>query len=173
MVLRFAGFALDRPRAELRGPDGEVLKLRPKTFSMLTLFATNAGRVLSKQALMDAVWPNVHVGDDSLFQCIREIRTVLGDDQRQLIRLVSGRGYLFEAEVSVEPATTDILLPLPVAAAPAAQRYRWLQHRGGCLARAAAWRSPSPASAPSSGWPSSRRSSGRASSSDEGLRPLR
>ena len=124
MVLRFAGFALDRQRAELRGPDGEVLKLRPKTFGMLTLFATNAGRVLSKQALMDAVWPNVHVGDDSLFQCIREIRTALGDDQRQLIRLVSGRGYLFEAEVSVEPATTDIDIPtpLPVATAPAAAR---------------------------------------------------
>ena len=78
MVLRFSGFELDRPRAELRGLDGEVIKLRPKTFAMLSLFAANAGRVLSKQELMDAVWPNVHVGDDSLFQCIKEIRTALG-----------------------------------------------------------------------------------------------
>jgi DNA-binding winged helix-turn-helix (wHTH) protein/tetratricopeptide (TPR) repeat protein len=103
-VVRFAGFELDPQRAELRGQDGEAIKLRPKTFDMLTLFSANAGRVLSKQELMEAVWPNVHVGEDSLFQCIREIRTALGDDQRQMIKLVSGRGYLFEAEVSTEPA---------------------------------------------------------------------
>jgi DNA-binding winged helix-turn-helix (wHTH) protein/tetratricopeptide (TPR) repeat protein/TolB-like protein len=102
-VLFFAGFELDPERARLRGPDGEAIRLRPKSFDMLQLFATNPGRVLSKQDLIDAIWPNVHVGDDSLFQCVREIRTALGDDQRQMIKLVSGRGYLFEAEVSVRP----------------------------------------------------------------------
>ena len=105
MLLRFAGFELDRQRAELRRPDGGAIKLRPKTFAVLNLLAANAGRVLSKQELMDAVWPNVHVGDDSLFQCIREIRTAVGDDRRQLIKVVSGRGYLFTAEVLSEPAT--------------------------------------------------------------------
>ena len=102
-MLCFAGFELDQERARLCGPDGEAIKLRPKSFDMLQLFATNAGRVLSKQDLIEAIWPKVHVGDDSLFQCIREIRTALGDEDRQLIKLVSGRGYLFEAEVSVEP----------------------------------------------------------------------
>ena len=96
----FAGFELDEQRLELRGPDGTAIKLRTKTFEMLRLFAANAGRVLSKQELMEAVWPNVHVGDDNLFQCIREIRTALGDDRRQMIKLVSGRGYLFTAQVS-------------------------------------------------------------------------
>jgi DNA-binding winged helix-turn-helix (wHTH) protein/tetratricopeptide (TPR) repeat protein len=114
MVLRFAGFELDRQRAELRGSDDEAIKLRPKTLALLCLFADNAGRLLSKQELMDAVWPNVHVGDDSLFQCIRELRTALGDDQRQMVRVVSGRGYLFEAEVSVKPPTTDTEAQLPV-----------------------------------------------------------
>ena len=52
---------------------------------------------------MEAVWPNVHVGDDSLFKCIRELRAALGDDRRQLIKLVSGHGYLLDAEVSSEP----------------------------------------------------------------------
>jgi DNA-binding winged helix-turn-helix (wHTH) protein/TolB-like protein/Tfp pilus assembly protein PilF len=103
-VLRFAGFELDPQRAELRGPDGDAIRLRPKSFDMLQLFAANAGRVLSKQELIEAIWPNVHVGEDGLFQCIREIRTALGDDRRQLIRLVSGRGYMFETEVSREPA---------------------------------------------------------------------
>jgi DNA-binding winged helix-turn-helix (wHTH) protein/tetratricopeptide (TPR) repeat protein len=129
MVQRFAGFELDRPRAELRGPDGGAIKLRPKTLAVLTLLAANAGRVLSKQELMDAVWPNIHVGDDSLFQCIREIRTALGDDQRQLIKVVSGRGYLFTAEVLTESATTGAQAPVhrPAADAgtPAAPPGRW------------------------------------------------
>jgi DNA-binding winged helix-turn-helix (wHTH) protein/tetratricopeptide (TPR) repeat protein len=119
MVLRFAGFELDQQRAELRGPDGQPIKLRPKTLGILILLTANTKRVVSKQELMDAVWPNIHVGDDSLFQCIRELRTALGDDQRQLIKLVSGRGYLFTAEVSTEPETTGAQAPLPVAA-PAA-----------------------------------------------------
>jgi DNA-binding winged helix-turn-helix (wHTH) protein/tetratricopeptide (TPR) repeat protein len=103
-VFRFAGFELDPLRVELRGPDGGAIKLRPKTFEMLRLFVANAGRVLSKQELMEAIWPNVHVGEDSLFQCIRELRAALRDDKRQLIRVVSGRGYRFDAEVSQQAA---------------------------------------------------------------------
>ncbi len=69
---------------------------------MLRLLATS-GRVLSRQDLMGAIWPNVHVGDDSLFQCIRELRAALGDDRRQLIKLASGGGYLLTAEVVAAP----------------------------------------------------------------------
>ena len=101
-MLRFSGFELDGERAELRRPDGETIKLRPKTLEILRLLAGNTGRVLSKQQLMEAAWPNVHVGEDSLFQCIREIRTALGDDKRQVVRVISGRGYLFEAQVTAD-----------------------------------------------------------------------
>ena len=62
-MLRFAGFELDLPRAELRGPRGNAIRLRPKTLGLLNLLAGNAGRVVTKQEIMDAVWPNVHVGD--------------------------------------------------------------------------------------------------------------
>ncbi len=116
-VLRFAGFELDQQRAELRGSDGVAIKLRPKTFEMLRLFATSSGRVLSKQELMEAVWPNVHVGEDSLFQCIRELRTALGDERRQLIRLASGGGYLLTTEVQAEPEVTARPEPPPLAQA--------------------------------------------------------
>ncbi|HVX78476.1 MAG TPA: winged helix-turn-helix domain-containing protein [Bradyrhizobium sp.] len=102
-MIRFAGYELDPQRGELRGRDGEAIKLRPKSFAMLQLLATSGRRVVSKQELIEAIWPNVHVGEDSLFQCIREIRSALGDDRRELVRLVSGRGYLFDADVSSEP----------------------------------------------------------------------
>ena len=116
-MLCFAGFELDPQRARLRGPGGEAIRLRPKSFDMLQLFVTNAGRVLSKQDLIDAIWPNIHVGDDSLFQCVREIRAALGDDQRQLIKLVSGRGYLFDGQVTVGPGGLGDEAQPPVATA--------------------------------------------------------
>lgn len=129
MIFRFAGFELDQQRAELRGPDSGALKLRPKSLEMLKLFVDNAGRVLSKQELMEAIWPKVYVGEDSLFQCIREIRSALGDERRQIIKLATGGGYLFTPDVSIvpagqppraePPAATPAPAPAPAAADPA------------------------------------------------------
>nr|WP_250901641.1 MULTISPECIES: tetratricopeptide repeat protein [unclassified Dyella] len=95
-----AGYELDRERGELRGPDGEAIKLRSKSFDMLWLFATRAGRVLGKQELIETIWPNVHISENGLFQCIREIRSALGDDRHELLRLLPGRGYVLDAEVT-------------------------------------------------------------------------
>lgn len=121
MLLRFAGFELDSRRAELRTSGGDVIKLRPKNFEMLALLAAHPGRICSKQELMETVWPNVHVGDGSLFQCIGEIRTALGDEDRKIVKLVSGRGYRFDAEVSTEALDTPSQIPPAEAAvAPAA-----------------------------------------------------
>ncbi|ERF80094.1 winged helix-turn-helix domain-containing protein [Bradyrhizobium viridifuturi] len=119
-MLRFAGFEIDRQRSELRGPGGQTIKLRLKAFALLSLLAANPRRIIGKQELMEAVWPGVHVSDDSLFQTIRELRAALGDDKRQLIRAVSGRGYLLEADVSGPPDAADIpAKPLPDADAVA------------------------------------------------------
>lgn len=104
LVFVFSGFALDPDRAELRGPDGIVIHLRPKTFELLRVLAANSHRLLTKQELLDTIWPGIHVGEDSLFQCIREIRAALGDHQRQTIKLVSGRGYIFAGDVTTGSA---------------------------------------------------------------------
>lgn len=101
VLRRFAGFEFDFERGEFRRLDGEIIKLRPKTLAVLHLLVSNSGRILGKQELLTTVWPNIHVGEDSLFQCIREIRTALGDDSRQIVKSVSGRGYLFDVEVTV------------------------------------------------------------------------
>lgn len=120
MIVRFADFEFDRDRAELRGSNGGLIKLRTKTFDMLTLFTANAGRVLSKQQLMEAVWPDVHVGEDNLFQCIRELRLALGDEQRRLIRVISGQGYRFDADVSAEGTARVKRMPVTVMVMPIA-----------------------------------------------------
>ncbi|XUM20582.1 winged helix-turn-helix domain-containing protein [Bradyrhizobium oligotrophicum S58] len=87
---------------------------------MLRLLVANPGRVLTKQELMEAVWPDVHVGEDSLFQCIREIRTALGDERRQTVKLASGGGYVFTADIASE---ADIKVPSPEADLPLPPRW--------------------------------------------------
>lgn len=98
----FAGFVLDPNRGELRGPDGSAIRLRPKAFELLKFLLANNNRVVGKEELMETVWPGIYVAEDSLFQCIREIRTALGDAQRQMIKVVSGRGYVFAVDVSTK-----------------------------------------------------------------------
>jgi DNA-binding winged helix-turn-helix (wHTH) protein len=100
-VLRFECFALDLARGCLRTGDREF-HLRPKTFEVLCYLAQNAGRLVPKQELLETVWPKVTVCDDSLVQCIRELRQKLGDDDRRLIKTVSRRGYLLDVTVSAK-----------------------------------------------------------------------
>src|SRR5262245_7022633 len=100
-VLRFHRFVLDLARGCLRAGDQEI-DLRPKTFEVLCYLAANAGRLVSKQELFEQVWPNVSVCDDSLVQCIRELRQKLGDHDHKLIKTVSRRGYLLDAAISAD-----------------------------------------------------------------------
>ncbi len=76
---------------------GEIQPVRPKTFDVLIHLIENRDRLVSKEELIEAAWRGLSVGDDSLVQCIAEIRRILGDDARapHLIRTVSRRGYQF------------------------------------------------------------------------------
>jgi DNA-binding winged helix-turn-helix (wHTH) protein len=96
--LRFERFTLDLSRAALRFDNQEVFP-RPKAFAVLRCLTENAGRLVRKQELFDAVWPGVEVTDDSLVQCIRELRLIVGDKEHHLIKTVTRRGYLLDAEV--------------------------------------------------------------------------
>src|SRR5438874_1864768 len=93
-ILRFDRFALYLTRGCVR-IGGEDIDLRPKPFEVLRYLAENAGRLVSKQELFEAVWPDVTVTDDSLVQCIRELRSKLGDDTHRVIKMVAraSRGH--------------------------------------------------------------------------------
>ena len=71
----------------------EEVPLRPKSFAALTYLVEHHGQLVTKSALIEAVWPNTAVGDNSLAQCLFDIRRALGDDSQQLIRTVARRGY--------------------------------------------------------------------------------
>jgi len=103
-VYQFGRFVLNLERGCLQEDDRD-LPLRPKSFQVLHELVQHAGKLMAKDDLVRAVWPNVFVSDDSLAQCVRDIRKVLGDDAEQFIRTVPRRGYMFVAEVAaVEPA---------------------------------------------------------------------
>lgn len=106
-LLQFDRFALDLTRGRLRAGDQDIA-LRPKAFDVLRHLAENTGRLVSKQELFEAVWPNVAVTDDSLVQCIRELRDKLGDADHHLIETVPRRGYLLNAGQPMVVIKNDI-----------------------------------------------------------------
>jgi adenylate cyclase len=128
-VLSFVGYTLDPNRGCVRNTNEEI-ELRPKSFELLSYLVTNAGRLISKDELVNAVWPNVIVSDDSLAQCVSDVRHALNDPDRSIIKTVPRRGYLFAAPVSVRsqgnsptvsaqaPAAANPQIP-PAVAAPA------------------------------------------------------
>jgi TolB-like protein/cytochrome c-type biogenesis protein CcmH/NrfG len=98
-ILKFDRFELDLTRGCVR-MDGCELDLRPMAFRVLCHLAGHAGRLVAKEELQRAVWNRVVVSDDSLVQCIRQLRQALGDDQHRLIKTVARRGYLLDVQVS-------------------------------------------------------------------------
>jgi adenylate cyclase len=97
---RFDRYVLDLDRGSLLF-DGSEIALRPKTFAVLHYLVDNCGRLVSKDELFAAVWPNIAVTDDALVQSIGELRRALGDDGARLIRTIPRRGYRFESDVWV------------------------------------------------------------------------
>jgi TolB-like protein/Flp pilus assembly protein TadD len=69
---------------------------------VLCYLARNPGRTIPKDELFQEIWPGIAVTDDSLVQCIRDIRQVLADDDHRIVKTVPRRGYLFVGTVASE-----------------------------------------------------------------------
>jgi DNA-binding winged helix-turn-helix (wHTH) protein/tetratricopeptide (TPR) repeat protein len=103
--LQFSSFTLDLDRLSLFGPSGRA-SLRPKSFDVLRYLVEHPRRVVTKDELIKAVWPNVIVTDESLTRCMSDVRHALGDASQQVIKTVPKRGYLLDLEVSVLDVAT-------------------------------------------------------------------
>lgn len=98
---------------------GLPLQLRPKSFDVLAYFARNRGRLITKAELIDHIWGDVAVTENSLVQCIKDIRDVLAGESQFEIRTVPKRGYLFEGSLSEAAASNAQTGSAGVAAFPA------------------------------------------------------
>lgn len=104
---RFRDFILDLDSGFLRR-NGQEIPLRPKAFEVLRYLVMHPGTLVSKNELVDAVWPNAAVTDNSLSQCLFEIRRAIDDEAHPMIRTVARRGYVFDATVSTAIASMPI-----------------------------------------------------------------
>ena len=93
---RFGPFRIDPAMASLYRGESPVT-LRRKSFDVLLYLVRNRGRVVPKDELMSRVWPEVVVTDNSLVQCIKEIREALDDTDQKIVSTAARRGYVFTA----------------------------------------------------------------------------
>src|SRR3954469_20711269 len=106
MIFQFGEYTLYLARGCLRVADSEV-DLRPKSFEVLRCLVENAGRLVTKDELIKAVWPNVIVTDESLARCISEVRQAIADSGQKIIKTVPRRGYRFSSPVSQHSEKAD------------------------------------------------------------------
>ena len=109
---RFGEFELDIERRTLHRGEREI-DLGVRAYGVLELLVSNPGRVVTRAELLDGVWGDVVVTDDSLARAISDLRTALGDDpsQPRYIRTVHRHGYLFIADVAPLDSGTEPTVP--------------------------------------------------------------
>src|ERR1700733_6056323 len=89
---------------------GPRIALEPKALRVLTLLVSRAGRLVDKQELLESVWPNTFVEENTLTRTIAVLRREVGDSSRdsKLIETVPTRGYRFIAPVEILPSPEPV-----------------------------------------------------------------
>lgn len=131
MISRFGEFEIDAALFELRRA-GRRIAIEPKAFDLLSYLVRHSQRVVTRDEIFAAVWPNEFVSDSALAYAVKAVRRAIGDDgqQQRLIRTVQRRGFRLLADVvpSAEPAapSADAAAPAPAVGFPFVGREREL-----------------------------------------------
>ena len=108
------GFLFDRfevfPTARTLLRDGSPLAIGSRAFDLLLVLLRSSGTIVSNETILNRVWPSTIVSEGNLRFQVTVLRKVLGTE-RDLIKNIPGRGYLFTAEVSVTSANRKRLAP--------------------------------------------------------------
>jgi DNA-binding winged helix-turn-helix (wHTH) protein/tetratricopeptide (TPR) repeat protein len=116
---QFGSFVLEgRLQRLLR--DGQIVPLKPKAYDLLCKLLAEPDRVLSKDELLDYLWPRQEVGEANLTQTIYELRQALGETARDAswIETVPRRGYRFKGTVSSLTDSAPAAAPNSIAVLP-------------------------------------------------------
>lgn len=137
----FGNVVLDEAALEL-SVAGDVVALEPKPLELLRVLVRRPGEVVTKDELLDAVWPGRVVTEGVLGKAIAKLRMALDDEDGQLIRTAHGYGYRLVAEVRAE-ALERVIEPSPLALeagqAVAGRRHWRLQRRLGAGGHGEVW----------------------------------
>ena len=110
---QFGPFTVDRTRYQVTRGD-RVVELTPKLLDLLLHLLDHSGTLVTKEQLLDALWPGANVTDNALAQAVSELRQALDDDAAapRFIKTVARRGYRFIAPVTrAEPAPAAVVSP--------------------------------------------------------------
>ena len=113
-ITQVGSIAIDFDKEQIINSVGDVIELRPQTFSVFSYLYKNRGRVVTKEELFDEVWGGrrVSVTDDSLVKCISEIRKSLGESSSIDLKTVTRRGYLLTESMvlseALKPSNSEI-----------------------------------------------------------------
>ncbi|MEP1208438.1 MAG: winged helix-turn-helix domain-containing protein [Rhizobiaceae bacterium] len=105
-TLTLGSVKFERDKSRLRDAQGRDLSLRPQSLAVLRVLADQRGEPVTKNNLIAAAWGAVYVSDDSLIQCVADIRRAIGDDAHAIIQTVPRVGYkLVASQPEPEPKT--------------------------------------------------------------------
>jgi len=118
---------------------GEERAIEPKVMDLLVLLAARPGQVVAHEEILNTLWPDTIVGDDTLARCVSKLRKAFDDDAKTpaYVETIAKRGYRLIADVELAPAQT-----------PERRAWRWGIVAAGAVAVLAmsglAWRSLQP-----------------------------
>jgi DNA-binding winged helix-turn-helix (wHTH) protein len=93
VTLQLGDVKYDKESQLLTDSNGDVVNLRPQSLSVLHILASNEGKLVDRNSLMNTVWRDIAVTDDSLVQCIGDIRRAIGSDGHKIIQNIPKKGY--------------------------------------------------------------------------------
>ncbi len=93
ITLQLGSVEFDLSRGTLLDRAGLDIALRPQSLAVLKILAEKSGQLVERDDLISAVWGGVSVTDDSLIQCIADIRKAIGDNRREIVQTVPKKGY--------------------------------------------------------------------------------
>ncbi|MCC2673977.1 MAG: hypothetical protein K0R58_924 [Ramlibacter sp.] len=139
LLARFGDYLLDEVNARL-ACNGQAVELAPKAFAVLCTLVREPGKLVVKDALLDAVWGHQHVSESVLKTLVSQLRAALGDDARnpRYIETASRRGYRFihPLAASTEVVAAEIPAPGPEAGSALVGRSAPMAVLHRCLASA-------------------------------------
>ena len=118
-AMRLADHTLDLHAGTLHDASGVIVSMRPQAWAVLAVLARHAGQVVTKDQLLDTVWPGLVVTEGSIAQAISDVRAALGSAGHTLVKSVPRRGYVLVVGSSDLASQASHNVPeLPASAGP-------------------------------------------------------
>jgi Tol biopolymer transport system component/DNA-binding winged helix-turn-helix (wHTH) protein len=117
---------VDPSSRTLTGANGDV-RLEPKVMQVLVLLAQHQGEVVTKETLLQNIWPDIFVGDEVLSRTVSELRRALGDDSKapRYIQTIPKGGYKLIASVTSHEPAAAAVASSPGSGQEFRRRRRW------------------------------------------------